>query len=814
MPGTGMRNSIMIVGEKPTTSDLNAVEPFHGLEGQKLAYLLHQVGLRKEHVYVTYAIKCDSPKNIAVTKAKKIAQACRNHLFEEIAWVKPKVIVTLGSVALSSITGEDLPADDYRGFPMPLQGKGGQFNSWVIPSYSITQAIGSSSRDPVMVRDFKLAKHIARDGYRPKPVEVDVRVLTSVDEVKRLVGLLWKAESFSYDLETGGLNFLKNPIQCASFSIDGKTAYVVPIDREFPYKGATKKWTELERKQVLWLLGKAFASPASKTAQNGKFDNKFLRTYGIRVRNFDFDTMLAHHLVDCDKPHDLMFIAQWYNLVHEKYDHALELQKRIHGDDGWMKFDVRTLYHYAGIDAAVTQLARPVLEAELERTKTKYVHDKISIPQSHVLADMEYRGARINLKRMNEIIRETDDKIIQLMVKLKEIMKVDDFNPNSTKQLKEYMKAKRVSIEKKTPSGDISVDEEVLKTLVDHPRVGDVARMTLEARSLTKLKGTYLDGKTTGSAKKTGLRNKLDENHYLHTDFLIHGTYTGRLSSKNPNLQNIPKEGGIRQLFIPDEPDDILMSVDYKQLEVRVAAGISKDPTLIREIINGVDMHSRNAAELLLSITEKEFLGVMSDKNHEKYGAYSMRRRAAKAVTFGVLYGSHAKGVSSREKLDVDLVERFIRKFFKKYSILSAWIRNQHYLVRNTHTVKTPTGRFVRFSDLDWAKSKFCPSRMGMMRMGEVERVAVNMPIQGYGSDIFQTHKIKVAKYLMKHNMKSRLVLSLHDGFVMNVKPDEREELTEVVPKLMHSKLNKGTKYEVPLDVDLEFAKCWEGKDE
>lgn len=814
MPGQGLKNGIMIVGEKPTSYDVSALEPFRGLEGQKLKFLLHQAGLMKEQCYVTYAIKCDSPKNIASSKAKKLAKICRTHLLEEIAWVKPKAIITLGTTAFTALTGEDLPADDYRGFPMPLQGKGGEFNSWIIPTYSITQAIGSASKDPVMVRDIKLAKKIVREGYVPPAVDVDVRVLTSVQEVKELVGKLWRAKSFSYDLETGGLDFLKNPIQCASFSIDGKTAYVVPIDREFTVRGQTKKWTSVERKQILWLLARAFMSPASKTAQNGKFDNKFLRRYGIKVRRFDFDTMLAHHLVDEGKPHDLMFIAQWYGIVHEKYDHALEMQKRIHGDD-WMSFDTRTLYHYAGIDAAVTQLARPILERELERTKTKWVHDNISIPQSHVLADMEYRGARMNLVGMNKIIKETDEKIIQLKVKVKDLMKVDDFNPNSTKQLKEYMKAKRVRIEKKTPAGDISVDEEVLKTLVNHPRVGDVARMTLEMRSLTKLKGTYLDGKAGGgSRKKTGLRNKLDENHYIHTEFLIHGTYTGRLSSKNPNLQNIPKAFGIRQLFIPDRPEDILMSVDYKQLEVRVAAAISKDPVLIREVIQGVDMHSRNAATLLLKVDEKHFEGVLSDKNHPDHKRFSEARRAAKAVTFGVLYGSTAHGVAARNKLDLELCEAFIRKFFKKYRVLSNWIKNQHSLVRKTHMVRTPTGRYIRFNDLDWAKSKYCPDRFRLIRTGEVERISVNMPIQGFGSDIFQTHKIKVFKHLAKQKMGSRLLLSLHDGFVMNVKPEERAALTESVPKLMYAVLNKGTKFAVPLEVDIEFGKCWEGKDD
>lgn len=809
MPGQGPRGGIMIVGEKPTPSDVERGQVFAGLEHRKLSFLLDRVNMHREAVYLTYAVKCDMPKK--TTKIKKYASACLPHLIEEIEWVKPKVIITLGTTALSALVRDELTADDYRGFPIPLNL--GEFKTWVIPTYSMTQAIGNPGWDPIFVRDLKLAKKIAKEGYNPPPIDIDVRVLTDVDSVKELVGKLHKADEFSFDLETKDTDFIKSPILCHSFSMDGKTAYVVPHDHKFPWKGDFRTWNEKEKAQIEWLLKKAYVSPAKKTAQNGKFDKKFLLKYGMLLRGFDFDTMLAHHLIDSDKPHDLLFIAQWYDLVHQKYDHALELEKRVHGRDDYSKFDPRTLYYYAGIDAGVTQQARPILQEELIRTKTNWVFNNISIPQTHLLADMEYHGAKLDLVGMNRLISETDEKIRTLMTKIKSTLKVEDYNPNSTKQLGEYLEKHRVDTGKRTPGGKMSLDEEAISPLAKHPRVGELISATLEARSLTKLKGTYLDGTKRGGTK-SGLRNKMDENHFIHTEFLIHGTYTGRLSSKNPNLQNIPKDFGVRQLFIADEPGDILMSVDYKQLEVRVAAAVSKDPVLIKEILAGVDMHSRNAAMLLLNVPEAEFMAVINDKHHPKHKKYAEARRAAKAVTFGVLYGSTAHGVAAREKIDIEICEKFIAQFFRKYKVLAQWIKQQHQLVRQTSKVKTPTGRFIRFHDLEWANSKWCPDKMQMIRRGETERVSVNMPIQGMGSDIFQYHKIKVFKYLKKKKMKSRLVLSLHDGFVMNVKPNEREELTNVVPLLMHKKLNEGTRSEVPLDVDLEFGRQWEGKDE
>lgn len=830
MAGKGARGGIMVIGEGITSTDAKYGAPFSDLDGQKLAFLLNKVGLRPEQVYKTMAVKCDTPKK--TQKITKYAAACRKHLLDEIAYVQPKVIVTMGSAALSSLMQDTYNVSEYRGFPMQL--RMGDFQTWVVPTYSITHAIGKPESDPITVRDFKLAKSISFEGYEPQPLDIDVRVLTSVDEFKEVATLLCEAESFSFDLETKDTNFRESPILCASFSIDGYTAYVIPVDHKFNYKGEERRWTPKERAQILWLLKKVLMSQARKTAQNGKFDIKFLRKYGIEVENFDFDTMLAHHLVDASAPHDLLFIAQILGIVHEKYDHALELQKKIHGRKDYSLFEPRLLYHYAGIDAGVTQRARPILEQMLIDNNCMWVFENVSIPQTHLLSEMEYIGAKIDIAGMDQLIVQVDGKIRELLEHCRRLTRNATFNPNSTKQLKDLLSARGVDTGKKTKAGQLSVDEEALKPLVTDPKIGNLIKAILDLRALVKLKGTYLDGKDAESKKKTGLKHKIDANGYLHTDFKITGTYTGRLSSKDPNLQNIPKDDGIRQLFIPDEVGDIFLSVDYKQLEVRVVAAISKDPILIKEVVEGVDMHSRNAALLLLKVPEADFIAVMdtkkqneeSKKAHELdpsvaiipvsplYSRYSEARRAVKAVTFGVLYGSTAQGVAARNQLPLELCDKFIKQFYTKYRVLKAWIDVQHGRVRSTSKVRTSTGRFIKFHDLDWAKSRYCPEFMSFRRVGETERISVNMPIQGTGSDIFQSRKIMFNRYLKENGLQSRVVLSLHDGFIANVKPWEREELTEVTPQIMYNVLNEGTPFEVPLEVDLEWANRWEGKDE
>jgi len=812
LAGEGMRGTIMLVGQKPEGGDIAAQRPFRGDIGRKVNFLLERAGLHRDAIYLTHAVKCDIPSNKKPTK--KYLQACRPHLIEEIRWVRPKIIVTMGTEALQQIAPWAGSADDWRGFPIPIHNSAGKLVCYCIPTLSPKQALNDPTSDPILIRDLKLAKRMLKDKWLPPAMDFKVKTITNIDELKVLAKKLIQSDSWAFDLETKGFKFLRDIILCASFSIDGKQAYVVPIDKEFRVDGVERNWEGMERELVINILKKIFLSKAKKAAQGGKFDLKWLKAYGISVRNFDFDTLLAHHLVDSEKPHDLTFIAQWYGLIHEKYDAALEEAKKLVGND-YSKIDCDTLYYYAGIDAAVTKGLRPILEAELIKTGTRKVFDDIAMKLNPLLADMEYQGVRIDLVEMNKIIVSTDEGIAQYSAEICELLKIDEFKPNATKEIKAFFTKKRIRLTKKTPSGAFSYDEEVLKSFKNNSKVGVLCTAVLKLRELSKLKTTYLDGNgkrdnKTGELK--GMRNRLDANHFIHSNFLIHGTYTGRLASAGPNLQNIPKKHGIRQLFIPDCEEDIFMDVDYRQLEVRIAAGISKDATLIREICQGVDMHSRNASQFLMQMREDEFLAVMADKTHELYKEYSEKRRAAKCVTFGVLYGSTANGVAVRENIPVEDCELFIKRFFQKYDRLYSWIKSQHQRVYDTHKIISPTGRMVKFHDLEWAMSEYCSDFDKRRRMSEVQRISVNMPVQGYGSDIFQSKCIELYHYMRKKKMESRFKLTIHDGFILNVKPNEKHELKEIVPVLMKTHLNKGTNHEVPLEVDIAFTDKWEGE--
>lgn len=837
MPGQGNPIAkIMIVAENPEQADDDAGKPMRGLHGAKLDFLLKHAGLTRDDIWLTYTVKCRPPKGKTIYK--RHFTACGVHLKEEIKWVRPKVVITMGGNALKGLAPDLGGLSGCRGFPYPYKNPvDNSVQFYILPTQSTKYAMAMVNSDDILIRDLRLAKAIADGDWEPQAMNVRVTVARTLDEIRALAARLIEEKEWAFDLETTERDFVKDDVLCFSFGFSATEAAVVPFYKEFDRGGETVKWTEEELAEIVNILRPAFAGPARKSAQNGKFDINFLRVMnkvdtlsnlGIRVKGYDFDTMLAHHLLDVNKPHDLLFIAQWYGVAHEQWDAYLESLFRKIGKHDMAAADSHAVFNYAGIDAAVTQALRPILMNELEKNGLMPVFREISMPLNHVLANMEYYGARIDRKRLVELGKLAEDQIGAIMARIKSKVGDPEFKPSSPKQVLNYLIKVRalrpprpdVDVEdgpKLTKSGNLSVDEEVLSRLEKAGKGKGVPGLIVSLRQWEKMKGTYLDGKDGLGA----IVGQLDWRHYAHTNYKIHGTISGRLSSAKPNLQNVPKDAilrdvdgkevkiSVRSCFVPDEEGDEFMSVDYRQLEVRVAAALSKDLVLIKEINDGVDMHSRNAATVLLGITEEEFLKVYKDKKHPLFDKYKMARDAAKAVTFGVLYGSGPQGVADRNDIPLELAEKFIRGFFRKYTKLAEWIKDQHRNVRESGIQRTATGRIVRFPVLKWAYSKYCPSWERNRQVAEVERVAVNLPIQSFGSDIFQKGKIKMFVAMSKAQAKSRFVLSIHDGGILNVKPDEKEAMEALAQQCMRTVLNPGTKYAVPLDIDVTWMPRW-----
>lgn len=814
LPGLGPRSArIMIVGDAPLAPDDLEAEPFCGVSGNMLDFLLEGTQIDRERVFVTFAVKCRSLNKVKKDKppSRKQILACRMHLYEEIKWIKPDVIITMGPTAFQSLSPESGSLESARGFPIRwvYTADGETREAWLLPTFSPMRALKNPDMHVVVKRDLKLAKRIAVGDWQMPDLNSAVQVCTTVEAVERLVEELEEAPTWAFDLETEGLDFTRDGILCFSFGFpDGRSA-VIPWLKKWDVGGEDKgTWTDAERKEVLALVRRAFLSPARKTAHNGKFDLGFLRRLTVAIRAFDFDTLLAHALIDSARPHNLLFVGQWYDLVHQQYDAQLEAEFKVMGERNYAKVSSKTLFRYAGVDAAVTAQLRPILEKQMDKAGVTDVFRKISIPLTFVLHSMEYEGARFDRETGGKLAIETALKITQSEETLRRLTNNPKFNPASTKQVREFLQAKKCRLEKMTKSGaSFAMDEEVLARLAKVGRAKEFCSALLDLRYSAKLKGTYLDGKDG----RGGLLGQCDGRGYIHTSFNIFGAYTGRLSSSDPNLQNIPKRGGIRELFIPDEDEDEFASVDYKQLEVRVAAAITRDPVLIDEIVKGIDMHSRNAC-FVWRYNEDEFLKAIKDETHPRFEEWNAKRDAAKVITFGTLYGSSAAGSSTRNDIPVDEADEFIRGFFTKYRILYRWVKDQHKKVREVHRVVTPTGRYAHFDVMDWIRSRYCMRHERKRTLGDLERIAQNMPIQSYGSDVFQFSKIALWKALKQSKLRSRLVLSLHDGALINVKPGEKDRVVELVKRSFDKTLNTGTAFEVPLSVDIKFYPRWVGR--
>jgi DNA polymerase-1 len=805
---------IMIVLDMPDKNDdvTNTIMR-DGLYGGKLNFLLQCAGLTRKDVYITFSTKCHSTKEPKKTEL----EACRSHLKAEIDHVKPKAIVVMGKIALKSLLPKAGKLSDIRGFAQPRKDpETKEVLYWLIPTQTVGWSLQKQNCDDIIIRDLLVAKDMANGGS-PRKLGISVRTHDTLEKVRAVVKELSESEKFSFDLETTGFDFIEGKIICFSFANRGDVGHVIPLYKH--KEDGSLFWTEDEMKEVIDLMRDLFACPAMKIAQNGKYDLSFLKPLGISVRNYKFDTMLAHHLINVNHPHDLIFIAQWYEVIDIQYDAALERLKSELKIKTYDDLPCAALFKYAGYDAAVTFSLEALLAEDLKKYGLEEVFNEIAIPLNYVLHEMEFGGAKLDkplLLRMSSTIEKRMKYALE-RVRLK--VGDPEFNPLSPAHLKKVLTdcgALKGDV-KKTKTGQVSVDVEVLESLVRRKRGKGIPDLILEMRQCSKLKSTYLDGRNGDD----GLLGKLDRNDFLHTSFKIHGTVTGRLASASPNIQQIPndikytdKDGvqqviSIRGLFIPDTPEDLLCSVDYKQLEVRIAAYLSGDPILLKEVADGVDMHSRNAAIVLLKVSEEEFIKILKDEKHPLHGEYKEARTAVKAVTFGVLYGSSAHGVSQRNNIDQELAEKFIKAFFKKYKVLHAWIKSQHSVARQTHSIRTMTNRVMRFPVLAFAKSRHCPDSDAKRIIGDVERVSVNAPIQSFGSDTFQKRKIKLRRQMILRKMKSRLILSLHDGFMLNVPPAEKDTVIEMIKKYMNVTLGKGTDREVFLEVDIKFSDRW-----
>jgi DNA polymerase-1 len=574
---------------------------------------------------------------------------------------------------------------------------------------------------------------------------------------------LLKQTSVCFDTETTSLNPLDAQLVGIAFSWEVGKGYYLPFPEEFD-----------KAKQLLEQLRPFFENESiEKIGQNLKYDIKVLAKYQIVVKGKLFDTMLAHYLINPDMRHNMDVLAETYlNYTPVSITELIGKKGKNQGSMRDVPLEQQT--EYAVEDADITLQLKEHFEKELGEANTQKLFDDIEIPLLRVLAAMELEGINLDVKFLNSLSEQLNSDIATLEKSIYEAAG-ETFNIASPKQLGDVLfdKLKLVDKPKKTKTGQYATGEEILSYLAkDHPIVQDI----LNYRGLTKLKSTYVDALPTQVEPSTGR---------VHTDYMQTVAATGRLSSNNPNLQNIPirTERGrqVRKAFIPRNEDYTLLAADYSQIELRIIAALSEEDNMIEAFKNGEDIHASTAS--------KVFNVPINEVTREQ-------RSNAKTVNFGIIYGVSAFGLSNQTDLSRSEAKDLIDTYYETYPKLKAYINKQIAFARENGYVQTVLGRRRYLNDIN--------SRNQVVR-GAAERNAVNAPIQGSAADIIKIAMINIFKKLNQGNFKSKMLLQVHDELVFDAYKPELDQLKVMVK----TEMEQAFKLNVPLLVDLGEGNNW-----
>ncbi len=607
---------------------------------------------------------------------------------------------------------------------------------------------------------------------RSKPA-AKYKLITTSAEARKLCDKLSKKKVLIFDTETDSLNTFEAKLVGASFSVKENEAFFVAVNPMTDADGlfGNQLSDRLPLDEFISIFKPLFEnSGIQKVCQNGKYDIAILGQIGIRVENFYFDTMLASYIIDPDQKHGMDELSKKYlqhtpipisELIGEKKDPSLMFE-----------VDLNKLSEYASEDADITLQLYKVLSEELKKEKlTKIAYD-VEFPLVPVLERMEREGIRINENFLNKLSSKIQKEINKLTSQIYDSAG-EEFNINSPKQLQTILFDKlNLKHTRKTKTGH-STDARALESLRGE---NEIIGFLLDYRQVTKLKSTYTDALPRLINKKTGR---------IHTSFNQTVASTGRLSSLDPNLQNIPirtelgKE--IRKAFVPRDKDHVLLSADYSQIELRIMASLCGDKALIEAFSNNEDIHRSTAAHVFMVDPED----VDSDM-----------RRKAKEVNFGILYGIGPFGLKNRLGITQTHAKEIIDTYFNTFASVKQFMDDSIAAAKEKGYAETILGRRRYLRNIN--------SKNAVVRQFE-ERVAINMPIQGSAADMIKIAMINIDAELEKRKSKTKMVLQVHDELVFDAHKDEVEDLKPVIRKLMESALP----LKVPVVTDMGTGSNW-----
>ena len=603
---------------------------------------------------------------------------------------------------------------------------------------------------------------------KPKKLNTNYEMINSEKELDKIIKLASKSKIIAIDTETTGLDYMDADLVGVSLSYEPGKAFYIPFGHE------KQDVPQLKEKVVINKL-KPFLEKAKDKiiGQNIKFDRNILARYGIKIDSIKNDTMMMSYVLDASATrHNLDALSSYY------LDYKTSTFEEVAGKGvkqvTFDKVPLDLATDYAAEDADITLRLYETLEPKLNAIKPlQKLIEEIEIPLIEVLSDMEQNGTQLNSKILASQSKDLESRIKKLE-KLAYEIAGEEFNLGSTKQLREiFFEKLNYRIIKKTPGGQPSTDEKVLQELAEEY---ELPKVLLEHRTLSKLKSTYTDKLPGQISSNTGK---------VHTSFHQAVTTTGRLSSSDPNLQNIPirTEDGrrIRQAFEATKGNKII-SADYSQIELRVMAHLSKDEGLLEAFNQGEDIHAKTASEVFdVSLEE-----VTPDL-----------RRNAKAINFGLIYGISAFGLGKQLGINRNLAAEYMGMYFEKYPGVKAYMESTKDFARDSGYIETLFGRRLYLRDINASNA---------IRRQASERVAINAPVQGSAADIMKIAMINAHSALKKSKLKAKLTLQVHDELIVDSPKGETEKVVKLLTKSMQDAVN----LDVPLEVDIGIGNNWD----
>lgn len=595
-----------------------------------------------------------------------------------------------------------------------------------------------------------------------KDVKPDYRIAQTADEQAELVRHLLECQEVCFDTETTSLDVHSAELVAMSFSTKEKSGWLVPVPEN-----------QADAQAVVDRFKPFFGNEnIAKIGQNLKYDILVLKNYGVEVRGRLFDTMVAHYLIQPEQRHNLDLLAESY-LKYSTIKTEELIGRRGSAQTTMRNVEIGLLRDYACEDADIAFRLKPLLEAELRKSDMIDLFFDIETPLISVLADMEWTGVKIDTAALNAYAVELRAAIADVEQKIHTEAGMV-FNISSPKQLGEILFERlKIGGAAKTKTKQYSTAEDVLEKIADkHP----IVPLILEYRSLKKLLSTYVEALPQMVHSKTGR---------IHTSYNQTITATGRLSSTNPNLQNIPvrEEQGrkVRMAFVPTHADGCIMAADYSQIELRLMAHLSQDAAMIEAFRANQDIHAATAARLF----------------HEPVESVTReQRRKAKSANFGIIYGISSFGLAQNTGIKVSEAKEIIDNYFASFPGVKEYMDKSIATARNVGYTETLCHRRRYLPDLQSANS---------LVRSAAERNAINAPIQGTAADIIKIAMINIHRKMAEQGLKSAMVMQVHDELVFDVAPGETEALSQLVKNEMESAISLS----IPLTAEVGIGKNW-----